>query len=204
MLYIQVCEMQKSIDVKDFVFVEDVAFIIWDWEWIGEDFDSDDIESATSVPVMDPSDSEDGGSGDATASDSPDCSEVTHTVTFKCIGSTKEQQYQECLKHISQIRSEGGEVLCRVKPEPNNPYDSQAIAFESKVDEAWQVIGYVVREALDEVHETLAAKKILGVSFDWVKYQLYWRAPGWYAGISITRSGKWSPTIMHSQSSKAH
>ena len=38
-------------------------------------------------------------------------------------------------------------------PEPENPQDSKAIAFKCKVDGKWCVIGYVVREALDVVHQ---------------------------------------------------
>lgn len=95
-------------------------------------------------------------------------------------------------------------MQCRLMPEPTNPVDSQAIAFESEIDGVWHVIGYVVKEALSDVHDALAAKKVISVSFDWVKYQLYWRAPGWYAGIKITRLGKWSSTVMHCHSSKVH
>ena len=31
-------------------------------------------------------------------------SQMTHTVSFKCIGTTKETQYQESLKRIAQLR----------------------------------------------------------------------------------------------------
>ena len=52
-------------------------------------------------------------------------SQVTHTITFKCMGSAKEDRYQESLKQISELRNNEVEVLCRIKPEPNNPYDSK-------------------------------------------------------------------------------
>lgn len=132
------------------------------------------------------------------------CPQVTHTVTFKCMGTTKENKYQENLARVSQLRNQGINVTCRVRPEPNNPFDSKAIAFDCQMDGTWHVIGYVVREALDELHEALKGDKITQVSLAWVKFQLIWRAVGWYAGINITRSGQWSLTILRCQSSTVH
>ena len=40
------------------------------------------------------------------------------------------------------------------EPEPNNQYDSKAIAFVCNIDEKWQRIGYIVRKSLDHVHKT--------------------------------------------------
>ena len=127
---------------------------------------------------------------------------VTHTVTFKCIGTTKEDRYQETLARVAQLRNAGQEVLCKLQPEPENPFDSLAITFRCEVDSSWYTIGYVVKEALDDVHEALSAKKIIAVSFDWVKFVIYWRTPGWYAGIKISRIGEWSRTVVLSQSAK--
>ncbi len=42
-----------------------------------------------------------------------------------------------------------------MSPEPTNPVDAHAIAFECKLNDKWQKIGYVVREALDAVHDAL-------------------------------------------------
>ena len=95
---------------------------------------------------------------------------MTHSVTFKCIGCTKELKYQETLARIAQLRNRGEEVECRLEPEPDNPYDSQAIAFKCKVDDRWHTIGYVVKEILTEVHQALSEDKVTAVSLDWVKY----------------------------------
>ena len=37
---------------------------------------------------------------------------------------------------------------------------------------------------------------ILKEQFDCVKYKLYFKHPGWYAGIKITRNGEWSWTVI--------
>ena len=45
-------------------------------------------------------------------------------------------------------------------------------------------------------------KKLTAVTIDWVKYIIYWRSPGWYAGIKLTRIGEWSRMVVLSQSAK--
>lgn len=45
--------------------------------------------------------------------------------------------------------------------EADNPWDDQALVFECFHYNKWNVIGYVVREALDSVHEALEEKRLL-------------------------------------------
>ena len=88
----------------------------------------------------------------------------------------------------------------KLQPEPDNRYDSKAIAFLCKNDDSgWVGIGYVVREVLDEVHDAIYKKKILNVSFDWIKYTVHFKSPGWYAGIRIQRHGEWSLGVLRSR-----
>ena len=82
--------------------------------------------------------------------------------------------------------------------EPNNPVDARVVAFMYHVDQEWERIGYVVQEALDDVHCAMNEKKILNVQFDWIKFVVHFKRPGWYAGIIITRSGEWSQTVLRS------
>ena len=54
-------------------------------------------------------------------------------------------------------------------PEPNNPVANKAIGFKFLIDESWLPIGYVVREALDDVHSALEQHQIIDMKFVWVK-----------------------------------
>jgi len=56
-----------------------------------------------------------------------------------------------------------------------------------------------VKEALDDVHSAINDKKILRVKFDWIKFIVHFKRPGWYAGIRMTQSGEWSQTVLQSQ-----
>lgn len=137
------------------------------------------------------------------ASDCDSDTEVTHTLIFKCIGTTKEHMYQETLRLISQLPVEDVDVT--LKPEPDNPYDSKAIAFIVNLDGKDCRIGYVIRELLDEVHQALNNHTIRRIKFAWVKYIVEWprSGPGYYCGISITKKGKWSNNAVKFQSTRS-
>ena len=211
-MIMQVSEFTRSIDTDGLTLLDDQVFVIWQWEWKDSTDAESDEESTSSITIIpetppDSASTSDGEEEDTTSDlgaslligFSP---VVTHTVTFKCIGCTKDMKYQETLARVSQIRNRNVDVICKLYPEPNNPADARAIAFRVCLDKSWCTIGYVVKEALDEVHEAISAKKLTAVTVDWVKYIIYWRSPGWYAGIKVTRIGEWSRTIVLSQSAK--
>jgi len=90
---------------------------------------------------------------------------------------------------------DGETVSVQLQKEPANCYDSHAIAFMCKAEKNWERIGYVVTEALPDVHKAMDANKILRVNFDWIKLKFPIKNPGWYAGITITLNGTWSKTV---------
>ena len=79
-------------------------------------------------------------------------------MTFKCIGTAREAQYQEALRLISRHKPVE-HVEVKLQPKLDNPVDSKAIAFVATVENMDLRIGYAVREVLDELHEALKEKK---------------------------------------------
>jgi len=75
------------------------VFVMWEWEWLKEadnDSESDQREDQNDT------DSEVAASLDDNETDGNDIDEeeipaITHSVTFKCIGSFNELRYQEVL-----------------------------------------------------------------------------------------------------------
>ena len=58
----QISEYKKSIDhhhVDNLTFIKGVVFVIWDWEWVGEDSDHESDISATSILEPSPNDEDD-------------------------------------------------------------------------------------------------------------------------------------------------
>ena len=127
-----------------------------------------------------------------------------YIVTFKCMGSTHHLHAQEALKKASRLLKEGEDVPVRIVPEPSNKFDSKAIAFLCQLDGEWHRIGYVVREALEDVHQTISQDKIIYVKFAWVKYLVVWlrSGPGYYAGINIAKNGDWSSVVVRHASTR--
>lgn len=206
--------------------------IIWCWQW---DVAADhDLAPSPRVSVLDNvgSDEEDGSKADdevlavdnevedkdgenleedelepeGSDNDVFSSSLVTHTVVFKCIGVTQEKAYQTTLLEANSLLQNGEDVPVCLTPEPNNPHDSQAIAFECQLkDKKWK-IGYIVHEALEETHKALNYGDILNVHFGWIKYITDWvmSGPGFFARIKISKQGDWPASIVHCSSTRLH
>ena len=155
----QVSEFSLCVKTDGLNLVPQGVLIVWEWEWL----------DTYSSPEMSSSSEEDNSGchyNPHIYSDTESESESefvlpsqTHIVTFKCIGTTHHVDAQEALRKVSTLLQEGKEVPVKLVCEPENQYDSKAIAFKCNVDGNWTRIGYVVREALDCLHTVLAAKK---------------------------------------------
>ena len=171
------------------------VYVVWKWEWV------DDSPALSPVcPSPPPHNSSPTESGDETY---PADELQHHVVKFKCIGANKDQTALEVLKMLAQLSNgELRKIDVKLVPEPKNPFDAKAIAFVTFCDGKWHRIGYVVREALDEVHSAMNDKKIVDVCFESVKYRINWvlSGPGYYAAINVAKQGKWSPTVCKSAS----
>lgn len=173
-------------------------FVMWNWAWLEEMSSSNDDSSVCSNNVNVTEELQDTSDDDTREA----CAipPITHSVVFKCIGNLKEHRYQELLALAKKKINEGVSVQVNIKKEPNNPMDSRAISFVCDVTGSWERIGYVVQEALNEIHKAMDDNLILKVQFDWIKYIVHFKNPGWYTGIKITRSGEWSQTVLRSRS----
>ena len=172
----------------------DGVMVVWKWEYC----DDDDVENEGSKQDTAGEDGSDHDDERTTAEEHP-----SHTLTFKCIGSTRDAHYQEAL-HLISTKKPVQQVQVNLQPEPDNPVDSRAIAFVSTVDNMQYTIGYAVREVLDELHDAIKLKQILDVKFAWVKYLVQWTrtGPGYYCGINITKKGEWSQNATRYQSTR--
>lgn len=175
-------EFCKVVTVKHLSFPSEDVLVVWNWDWLtllpSNAVLPTQVSSLASTPMC--------ATPDITTS-------IKHTLRFKCIRSTKELRYQEALADIS-LKLKNGDVPVDLFLEPNNPFDAKAIAFKCEIGGSWKKIGYIVKEALDEVHKALKSNLVLSVKFGWVKFKMNWYKSGfgWYAGIDITKIGEWS------------
>ena len=172
------------------------VFVAYAWHWkedIEENSRSTTPESTNTSPSS-PSESE----------LNLNASLTTHTITFKCMGTTKSSSHQEALRAADAFMKEGKDVPVRLRQEPENPIDANAIAFDCQIGNDWKRIGYVVQDILMEVHDAIIKHEIISVKIAWVKFLLCWRrcGPGFYAGIDIAKQGSWSLTCTRAASTR--
>ena len=178
-------EFSHAIKVQDLSLLPEGILIVWKWDQFTAEDDDEHGEGAVG---------ESGDWSDREFFEEDTLKQQTHTVVFKCIGTTKERGYQEALRLISHLPLE--DTIVKLRPEPENPYDSKAIAFVVNLG------NNVVRDLVDEVHQALEGNLIQKTSFSWIKYLVEWprSGPGFYCGISITKHGKWSNNAIKCQS----
>ena len=122
---------------------------MWEWEWI-EDMEEPSTESQEdSDHDSDSTDSEVPPSCVATIP-------VTHTVTFKCIGTVRSPAYQNTLKKVCELRTEGHEVPINIFCEPENPIDSKAIAFRCQIKASYN---WCLASGIGESDNSVTQKK---------------------------------------------
>lgn len=196
--------------------------LVWNWEWKGDDSSGSDINidhvSDTSFEddedchhnphMRSPSDTSDTTEATPLQTTPPAPLQTTplqtDTVRFKCVGTKYDINAQAALSEVSKLMQKGEQIPVDIIPEPNNQYDAKAIYFSCKVDGKWSKIGYIVREALDDVHAACAHRSILDIKVAWAKYLVSWTrsGPGFYAGVDITVRGRWSPVVRQCASTR--
>ena len=196
----QVEEFCKEINACHLRSVPGCGFlVIWEWTLVGQSSDEcDKGDTAAFVGDGSEKDGSDDGASDVGEHSEP---RMQSCVDFKCIGVTQEAIYQETLEEVRDRLHSGESVPVRIMPEPENIYDSKAIAFQCFHKGTWQRIGYVVAELCDEVLSAINDGDIVSVKFAWVKFKFLKTRPGYYASISITRSGEWSHAVHRSKNS---
>ena len=137
---------------------------VWDWEWTSPDNHSDiDLVSASSFEDQDHNNPYIRSHIDSDVEKIPETQLQTHTIRFKCIGTTHDFNAQETLCMASKKLYQGEQVPVKLVPEPDNQYDAKAIRFVCTINGKCCRIGYIVREPLDHVHAAFEGKKILQV-----------------------------------------
>ena len=179
------------------------VFVIWDWRWESELGSS--IWSAVTTVEESVCES-DHRDGEEASSDSDVSNEEgrSHTLTFKCIGATRDEAHQIALRRARDRMEEGLVVSVKLQAEPDNIKDANTIAFMCLLDDSYVRMGSVVSKLLDEVHEAMNNNTVLDVKLSWIKYLTNWTfsGPGYFAGINITKKGTWSSKAIQSSSTR--
>ena len=123
---------------------------------------------------------------------------MQHKLGFKCIGAAHEKPRQAFLK-VAERKLHKDKCLVQVKlrPEPTNERDNNAIAIDMDFGTGWFHIGYIASELTKFLHPLLEKGKILDVSVEHIYFRVFFAKIGYYPLISITRRGQWEKYVVH-------
>lgn len=82
-----------------------------------------------------------------------------------------------------------------IKPEPDNDYDSNAIAVLLNYGTEWYTVGYIAKELTNEIHPLLETANIK-VAISHIRFRVTYLLIGFYLTLNITREGQWSPRVI--------
>ncbi len=114
------------------------VIIIWEWSWeeLTDHTYTSDVSSSTGHNAVDANERQrndyllSSSDSDEDIPEAPLSSSMkTHIITFKCVGSVHDLNAQEALKQAADLLRKAVTVPLKFVPEPNNQYDSKAIAF---------------------------------------------------------------------------
>lgn len=159
------------------------------------DLEGLDIDTESSIQNLYPDSHRDDLTQDS--DDESDEESVQHKLGFKCIGAAHEKPRQEYLRKAeTKLHKEQVPVIVRLRPEPTNEKDSNAIAIDMNCGTGWNCVGYIARELTEYLHLLINNGKILSVSVEHIIFRLYWAKIGYYPLINITRKGQWERYVM--------
>ena len=101
--------------------------MVWKWNWLKHEEEYQEDSTDEHAGTTD----EDSDSGLVAEDDLPTPS---HSLTFKCIGVTKNRDYQTTLRMVRDLIHAGQEVTVSLFHEVNNPRGARALAFVCQVE----------------------------------------------------------------------
>ena len=173
---VQKDEFERCVNIDNCDIYNDKVFVMWKWTWLDE-CSSDGEEDVAKLSDEDAAELSDEDAAELSDEHDQDTNNaipaITHSVIFKCMGSTKEHEYEEALALAKRKMNDGIGIAVKLEKEPHNPVDAKAIAFVIDLDGTWKRIGYVMSELLEEVHKAMDDSLILKIQVDFIKFIPY-------------------------------
>ncbi|KAJ7386745.1 hypothetical protein OS493_006759 [Desmophyllum pertusum] len=118
---------------------------------------------------------------------------VLYSQYFAIKGAAWEDRYQEGLKLCSSKLLHQEEVKLRVKPEPGNIQDKNALTFEACIDDDWNILGYCALPKIPKLWKALQNEEITNLTIanlrrNWIHQVRDFRFSG---GVNIVIRGIW-------------
>lgn len=123
---------------------------------------------------------------------------MRHTLGFKCIGAAHELPRQDFLKVAERkLHREHCKLAVKLRAEPSNEKDKNAIAIDMNHGTDWFTVGYIASELTQYLHPLMSNDKIVDVSVQHIFMRVFFARMGYYPLILITRKGQWEKYVMY-------
>lgn len=124
------------------------------------------------------------------------CVPTSHCLPFKVLGQCYTAERQKALQESYEYLYENNRpVFVKLKAEPDNPYDRNAIAVYIMASSEYKKVGYLAQELTQFVHPLLNDPS-LGVSVKKIRLCTTFLMIGFYLTIEITRKGFWEKAVV--------
>lgn len=121
---------------------------------------------------------------------------VMHTLLFKVLGVCHSVERQKTLERAYQLLYEYNRpVFSKLEKEPDNVYDSNAIAVYVMTDDSYDKVGYIASELTQFVHPYLNTPDF-NVSVEKVTFCTKYLLVGFYLTISLSKKGLWHNEVI--------
>jgi len=134
---------------------------------------------------------------DSESDDSTDSDDnCEHELPFKVMGVTHVPMRQTHLMWAHENLEKGNDVEVKIRPDPDNHYDSNAIAVEINYGSGWNVVGFILRELTQFIHPVLQRNKLSGQRIGHIRFRTHWSTPGFYILIYLKCKGMWPREVI--------
>ena len=158
------------------------------WKWTQNKDEAMTTSTNDTTPGHTESSEEDNKSDD-------DDNNTEHTLPFKVMGVAYSAERQKHLENAFQIVHERN-VLAKIVPESDNPYDKHGIAVMLDYGQDWSKIGYISKELTRFLHPLMKCGFITNVSLKHINFRTNYLRVGFYATIQVTRKGQWENSVI--------
>jgi hypothetical protein len=186
--------------------------VLWDWELHKEsETQRDGATRRDEEPENDfldsllglnehahrPEESFSSGSPESDFSDDEESLVCSHELPFKVMGVVHNSDRQKHLENAFEtIYGEQKEVLVRIRPDPTNKFDADAIPVELDYGSDWKLVGFLLKDLTQYVHHVLNSRRLLSVQIGHIRFQTQWQMPGFYAKILVKCKGMWQKEVI--------
>lgn len=126
---------------------------------------------------------------------------VMHTLPFKVLGSCHKKHRQVVLEQAHDYLYEYNRPVCiSLEREPDNPYDSNAIAVFLQTIDEFEIVGYIASELTQYVIPSLGHPDFRASVKD-IRFRTTYMMVGFYLSIELTKRGLWHKEVIKASKS---